>query len=37
MFKPGIYHLPPIGFAPLFDNQQPSWPLDELVPLIFLP
>ena len=37
MFKTGINHLPPIGFAPLFDNQQSNWPLDELVPAIFLP
>ena len=37
MLKTGIYHLPPIGFAPLFENQQSYWPLDELVPTIFLP
>ena len=37
MFKTGIYHLPPIGFAPQFDNQPPYWPLDELVQTIFLP
>ena len=37
MIKTGIYHLPPIGFAPQFDNQQSYWPLDELVQTIFLP
>jgi hypothetical protein len=37
MFKTGIQQRPPIGFAPLLDNQQPYWPLDELVPTIFLP
>jgi hypothetical protein len=37
MLKPGFYHLPPIGLAPLYENQQPTWTLDELVPVIFLP